>query len=184
MYDEVKITRDNIIELSQYKVGDTVTLLKKTEDNKGVYHAGHVMFVKNITIDPCIDLPNMTIEKFKSKYIVHDHLFTLFLSDKKDQESEKTIQCNASDVVKGKVTDSDFEEFSKKLALKRKHNIQKSVITLILALISVAFIYISLSIDKMLLSNLFAIIVLACNISIILIMSIGDTPYWTKIKKA
>lgn len=29
MYDEIKVTRNNIIKLSQFKRGDKVTLLKK-----------------------------------------------------------------------------------------------------------------------------------------------------------
>lgn len=41
MYDEIKVTQDNIVELSQFKVGDTVTLLKKIETDEGIYLKGN-----------------------------------------------------------------------------------------------------------------------------------------------
>lgn len=115
MYDEIKVTRYNIIKLSQFKKGDKVTLLKKFEDDEGIYNAGHVMKIDVIDVCPCVSLPRKPFDKFKANYKVNESIFRLRLID---TVTKNYIWCDANDIVKGKVTGSELEAAIKKRKAK------------------------------------------------------------------
>ena len=104
--NERKITSDNIVELSQFKVGDTVTLIKPIVNDVDIFEVGRTMKVKKIINDSYNKLPDMSFEEFKSKFKVDEDIFTLFLIDDKTGASAK---CSAYHVIKGTATKSEIK---------------------------------------------------------------------------
>lgn len=106
MYDEMKVTRDNIVELSQFKVGDTVTLLKKINCDEGIYREGHVFEVAKVSIHDSVSLPNKSFEKFKNNYMVNENIYQLYLHD---PGTNNYVSCSANVVAKGKLTETQLK---------------------------------------------------------------------------
>lgn len=132
MYDEIKITQDNIVELSQFKVGDTVTLLKKIETVDGFYHAGHVMKIDIIDVYQNVSLPKKPFDKFKANYKVNESIFCLRLID---TDSKNYTWCDTNDVIKGKVTGTKLEAAIKKRKAKYAIKYISSMIFVLMAIV-------------------------------------------------
>lgn len=130
--NERKITSDNIVELSQFKVGDTVTLIKPIVNDVDIFEVGRTMRVKKIINDSYNKLPDMSFEEFKSKFKVDEDIFTLFLIDDKTGASAK---CNAYHVIKGTATKSEIKtiiNYRIKQADKRLTILFASILVIIL----------------------------------------------------
>lgn len=138
MYDEIKVTEDNIVELSQFKVGDTVTLLKKIENAEGIYNAGHVMKIDMIDVYRNVSLPKKPFDKFKNNYKVNESMFYLRLID---TDSKNYTWCDTNDVIKGKVTGTELEAAIKKR--KAKYAI-KYISSMIFVLMAICFFILSI----------------------------------------
>ena len=178
MYDKIKVTRDNIVEFSQFKEGETVTLLKKIGNDEGVYHAGHVMKIDIIKVYPCVGLPKKLFNEFKDNYKVNQSIFHLRLID---TDIKNYMWCDTNDVIKGKVTGSELEAAIKKR--KAKYAI-RYIPLIIFALMAVVFLILTIvysrekiiSIDCLFFVNF---IVCYCISAKLLVFE----KCWTKIKQ-
>lgn len=131
MYDEIKVTRYNIRKLSQFKRGDKVTLLKKFENDEGIYKAGHVMKIDIIDVYPGVSLPRKTFDKFKANYKVNESIFRLRLID---TDIKNYIRCDANDVIEGEVTGTELEAAIKKRKAKYAIKYTSSMIFVLMAI--------------------------------------------------
>lgn len=178
MYDEIKVTRDNIIKLSNFKKGDKVTLLKKIENAEGIYNAGHVMKIDVIDVYPCVSLPRKPFDEFKANYKVNESIFRLRLID---TDIKNYIWCDANDVIKGEVTGTELETAIKKR--KAKYAI-RYIPPIIFALMALVFLILTIvySQEAKLISidNLFAVILIICLCISAKLLCFEKC--WTKIK--
>lgn len=178
MYDEIKVTRHNIVKLSQFKRGDKVTLLKKIETDEGIYNAGHVMKIDVIDVYPCVSLPKKPFDEFKANYKVNESIFCLHLID---IDSKNYTWCDTNDVIKGEITGSELEAAIKKR--KTKYAI-RYIPPIIFALMALVFLILTIVYGQeaklISIDNLFAVIfiIFLCISAKLLCFE----KCWTKIK--
>lgn len=178
MYDEIKVTRDNIVEFSQFKEGDTVTLLKKIKDYEGVYHAGHIMKIDIIEVYPCFNIPKKPLNELKDNYKVNQSMFRLRLID---TDIKNYMWCDANDVIKGEVTGAELEAAIKK---RKAEYTFRHIPPIIFALMAIVFLILTIVYGREKIISIACLflgsfIVCYCILAKLLIFK----KCWTKIKK-
>lgn len=126
--NERKITSDNIVELSQFKVGDIVTLI--------THDSGKTMKISCIELFPNIFkhliIPNVSVDDFKQRFEVNEDYFIFTLID--DDGHEK--RCFVHDVIKGIVTENELKSIVKKRNKKRIRQLLLLLISIPLFVVS------------------------------------------------
>lgn len=115
--NERKITSDNIVELSQFKVGDTVTLITPS--------GGKTMKIS------CIELFSSSFKHLIIPNVNEDYfIFTLI----DDDGHEK--RCFIQDIIKGAVTENELKSIVKKRNKKRIRQLLLLLISILLFVVS------------------------------------------------
>lgn len=126
--NERKITSDNIVELSQFKVGDTVTLITPS--------GGKTMKISCIELFPNIFkhliIPNVSVDDFKQRFEVNEDVFIFTLID---DNCHKNI-CFARDLIKGVVEKNKYKKIVRRRLKEQKRASYCLIIVILLVFLS------------------------------------------------